>query len=27
LLLEFDHLPGLRNVHRRVTGRDDDLGG
>jgi putative Mg2+ transporter-C (MgtC) family protein len=27
LLLEFDHLPGLRNLHRRVTGRDDDLGG
>jgi putative Mg2+ transporter-C (MgtC) family protein len=24
LLLEFDNLPGLRNLHRRVTGREDE---
>lgn len=27
VLLEFDRLPGLRNLHRRVTGRDDESGG
>ena len=27
LLLEFDRLPGLHNLHRRVTGRDDESGG
>ena len=26
LLLEFDHLPGLRTLHRRVTGREDEAG-
>jgi putative Mg2+ transporter-C (MgtC) family protein len=26
LLLEFDHLPGLRTLHRRVTGREDEGG-
>jgi putative Mg2+ transporter-C (MgtC) family protein len=26
LLLEFDQLPGLRNLHRRVTGREDEAG-
>jgi putative Mg2+ transporter-C (MgtC) family protein len=26
LLLEFDQLPGLRTLHRRVTGREDEAG-
>jgi putative Mg2+ transporter-C (MgtC) family protein len=27
LLLEFDHIPGLSGLHRRVTGRADEDGG